>query len=483
MLDEFQARTGDFNGDGRLDVLVERTTPSLFIDGTTQSVILNQTSDSDLVVQVPNSAQLAAALSYPIDDDIMITSMDYNSDGYLDQTISGLTSTIGTEEDTFLLFAPGKSGSKDPLGLSKLGSRELRFLMDIVQAWQNGDFFQDNPPEIIVNYTVAFSCRALFGFETSFVACFGFPVVTDVDVQTDSDTYFQSRGVFELLNLITLNGFELADITNVEHISDIYKSVFGVAAFGFATDEATPDSFPPPELTTEDIDGDDGETSVLLRVIGAVGNWVIRTGESGVGGTLIGQGTIIPGGGSFEPGTRHVYGDRQFGVCSLGSSAACTLENVFCWSRVYNAPRPGGADNAPIEDGDDSELLGSNPVVTWVPPGRNVFINETLDGDASLNRTRHVFHDPRQTPGCGQDADLLDDGGTDPMSISPALEALVCSIVIRKTQVVNGEVIIRTIGTGENALPRSNEVWGESLFGLINSIIKSRIEDGEICTD
>ena len=74
--DDYEVRTGDFNNNGYLDVLIDRLTPGQ-IDASLQSVIPSQNAGG-LTAEVPSVAELSHARTCALDRNITREAVDMN---------------------------------------------------------------------------------------------------------------------------------------------------------------------------------------------------------------------------------------------------------------------------------------------------------------------------------------------------------------------------------------------------------------------
>lgn len=96
---QFQVRSGHFDGNGKLDIYVQRTSGDIN-NGVIDKTILTQTDDGHFeVVEAPTSGQLATAAGWPISAGVVPVVNDYNVDGHVDVLLKNLDTTIaGVDE-------------------------------------------------------------------------------------------------------------------------------------------------------------------------------------------------------------------------------------------------------------------------------------------------------------------------------------------------------------------------------------------------
>jgi hypothetical protein len=134
---EYEIRAGDFTGNGRVDLLVDRLTIGA-MDGSQQTFILHQNLNGSLSLVAPTAAQLAHARSFPLAPAVTMVPVDMNGDGYIDHTLQNLTQVMGASvTDEYLVFAPGPTGWKGaPLAIRAIDDDVKSFLDDLGRVVQ-----------------------------------------------------------------------------------------------------------------------------------------------------------------------------------------------------------------------------------------------------------------------------------------------------------------------------------------------------------
>lgn len=174
---EYEFRSGDFNGDGKIDVLVDRITGGP-IDGSMQPYIIYQKANGVLEAKKPLSSQLAYARTFPINNTLNLMPGDINADGYADHMVENLRDVMGPSVvDGYVVFAAGSAADKTkPLGATEMNDQYMSFTGELSQ-WLNDDtYFADNIVNTIVPiYSFGFSCS--YGFDWFAVSQASFPKV------------------------------------------------------------------------------------------------------------------------------------------------------------------------------------------------------------------------------------------------------------------------------------------------------------------
>lgn len=96
---QFQVRSGHFDGNGKLDVYIQRSSGDTN-NGVINKTILTQTDDGHFeVVENPTSGQLSTAASWPISTGVEPVVNDYNVDGRVDVLLKNLDTAIAGVDD------------------------------------------------------------------------------------------------------------------------------------------------------------------------------------------------------------------------------------------------------------------------------------------------------------------------------------------------------------------------------------------------
>jgi len=354
LLDEYEVRTGDFNGDTRRDILIDRMTPGQFIDGSIQSTILYQNADKTFSASTPSGGQLQHARSYPIDNAVDVDRGDENFDGYMDLILNGLDVAIGNGVLQQTVFAPANPGQSTPANVLALTDSVMQFWSEVSAHAADNSYFIDNVfRNLRFTYGVAISCSSEGIFETLFsFTCVPIPVITGVT----SDASFHPQS--------WLSGAALQDIlTNRDYtdqdmvaLSDLLFPVLGVRSFG-----VQPNGDIEPN-TSLDEDVEDGQER---------NRWTISGALRKIGKIILDQG---------GPHEEHDTDDIFTEVCDPAANpVACSIEQVFCELRKYPALEfPWSPDNTHY-DGDTTGVSVLGPVVHTIDENTNTILNTTLE--------------------------------------------------------------------------------------------------------
>jgi hypothetical protein len=129
---EHTLRVGDFDGNGYVDVLVDRKSSSIQ-DGSLRSFILSQNASGMTAIN-PSGSLLTTARTYPITTTLELQSTDLNFDMFADIVISGLKTVNTTLVDSHITFAPGEINKPAPMGSRAMDSEFMRFFGDL-RGW------------------------------------------------------------------------------------------------------------------------------------------------------------------------------------------------------------------------------------------------------------------------------------------------------------------------------------------------------------
>lgn len=485
---EYQIRSGDFDSNGFIDILVDRTSVGA-VDGSLQTTII-WNYGSSVLATIPTTAQLAQARAQPLNPNISYGGTDDNFDRFADIVLTGLSSLGNSSfsDDSLILYANGVSGGATAKA-TIIDKEYSKFFMDIAGYLTDSDYYSDRE---IVGYVPVFAtvpiCTArgysggghsLVDFQLGF--CIFEPILVDVVSQVVGIGYDpNARDASDAIEKILMGGEPSADTWR--NFSNAMRTVIGVDSFGFL-----PNGSSTRPNVGEDVNDQQDESQKILQAFLAK---ILRY-------------TIDYNSTNPENWERHVYdAGSNFRICSSAvdtivpeetvlrtypripefktiPQSICTTANVFCWLKRYPAPRQNDS-TATIESGDASILDGNNPIFTYVFENSRTIVNETRGALADGTPT-HVLHDPLQIEGCGASDSI------------PALNSVVgtngqagrCSYVHRQV-IQNGDRIdIRNHGEGYNppGYASLNEIIGSDIFRDANQWVMRRMADEGACND
>ena len=139
---EYETRTGDVNGDGRVDIYLDRTTSAESGNGALDVVLLTQNFDGTFATKVPSPAEANVASGWPITS-IGVEAVDVDIDGFLDVVLTGIGSHIPGANDQ-IVYAPGTLLVEDAKSSKDVDADFLEFLTQINEWLTDESWFDDN---------------------------------------------------------------------------------------------------------------------------------------------------------------------------------------------------------------------------------------------------------------------------------------------------------------------------------------------------
>ena len=425
---EFTLRSGDLDGNGRTDVLIERTTKGA-VDGTLQTVLLMQDAKGALTHKVPTPAELAAARKFAVNSSLSLDAVDFNFDGYVDRIVSGLKA-IGADTAGYLVFAPGGQRGMAPLAVTAMGNAFHQFFDDLRESFKDSTYWSKN-----VHYTVAhvysfgLTCAInfSFGFGTAYAdrwsACF--PRIIRVDtVLVPAPAYNVDALAAKTVIDGILTSEDATSGARLFELSKAFERVIGAHLFGFTDSGERWDN--PHDDARADREPAKSFANILIKLIG----WFKRD--------------------ETEAGVPHEFNESTL-ICEPNPAhdpSHCTLDNMWCWLKKYPAPVAKDVGET-VENGAEVTLVGDNPIQVDVDEASRTIHNVTVDG--------HIFHNPAQK-GCphrpGQPA-------------QPA--ATRCSQTRRQVDMRDGGIWVDTQGQGSGPYPEVNELLGPYVFKNVDA--------------
>lgn len=468
---KFTVRSGDFDSDGRVDVLVDRTSKGN-TDGSMQSYVLYQREKGKVEAVRPTKAELKRARGFQTTNRLNLIPSDINIDGFADHMIENLRSVMGKSVvDGHVVFAPGTAKDKtEPSGDVAVDHEFTSFYADLAK-WLNvsSHFAKNISAKTTPVYALGWYCTPAWSDPLSgfFPASLCQPYIQFVGLQVKLEGVNLSALATASLFDLYLDGSKNITHADLWRMSRIARSILGVHLFGFNEDGELGDYF-------FDIGPGVHELSALfVRYLFVV----IEAGENAT--QAVGK--------YFEEHDYHV--ETEICTQTKETKTWCTLENIACWGRHYPAPYEDRSNHEkPITNGAVSDLgncmivgeeeycfeeFDPNPIRTAVGTKGNLpehaIANTTLTG--------HWFHDENNPKGCPKK--LNDD--KDWKTSTPNG----CSQVYREPHLEDGKITMRTRGFGKGNLARVNDAQGPLIFAEVDKQMSGAMNKapGRLCPE
>lgn len=456
---EYEIRAGDFTGNGRVDLLVDRLTIGA-MDGSQQTFILHQNLNGSLSLVAPTAAQLTHARSFPLAPAVTMVPVDMNGDGYIDHTLQNLTQVMGASvTDEYLVFAPGPTGWKGaPLAIRAIDDDVRSFVDDLGRWFNNAAHFSENAQVTYIPiYRLGYQCGLAWhydevGLRPSIQCGWGLVIVGWRVVVTGVNL----NALVAAAHIQTaFEGMVDTDLSDGDlwQLSQVVKAMFGVQAFGFADNGV--------RYSTNH--GADSPVEERESALGAFLESYLRWG---VGFPLV---------------LYHDY-SKETVICHQ-NDPGCNLTNVACWGRRYPAPYQDREEHLEqVVNGATKTLTGllgslggpGNPVRIFTGTSNNPLLAEDLEQHAVANITQpgHVFHNPDSPGPLGCPKQPLAQGS---WQSSPWNG---CTQVYRVPRSVgSGHIVMRTRGYGFNRYAALNDLVGPALFRRLDVNLRSAMSD------
>ena len=140
---EYRLRSGDFDSNGRTDVLVERLAAGP-ADGSMQSYIVwNNTNGTISTTSLNGSPWASIARNAPINNTLNLLQTDINADGFVDHMIERVNQVMGSNlQQQLAVFAPGADTDKTrPQGNRQVDANFRTFFVDLARMDEQRDLF------------------------------------------------------------------------------------------------------------------------------------------------------------------------------------------------------------------------------------------------------------------------------------------------------------------------------------------------------
>lgn len=223
----YETRYGDGNGDGRLDVLLNRVSGGVSGSGVVETVLLLQGSGGQLSPSVPSASLAAVAKSWPTAP-IQTVLNDFNADGFVDVLLKGVSSIVSGGLNQ-IVFSPASPFTYQPLGMRAVDDGLKRFVAQSRAYYADSGYFDANAPLVLYYVPVPY-CYPTNYYDYYNYACYWttywYPVVyRDYSV-------FDSTAVSTASTEASIEARSISREQGVASIEQAYESVIGVQIGG-----------------------------------------------------------------------------------------------------------------------------------------------------------------------------------------------------------------------------------------------------------
>ena len=229
----YEIRIGDFDGDGRKDVLLDRKPGGSANDGSLDSTILHQKTAGVLTASAPTATELANARTYPLSTNGTSKAGDLNFDGFADRILMGLESEVGVGLNEVAVFAPGEPFVSVPMGVKALDDDYMRFWHEVGEYAKDPEFFKNNTKRTTRPvFQFGLSCGSYYSWLWLIFdyLCFVYPVNVSVETVTVENFHPESRNFAQAMDaFVAASEYTEAELRAVD---DALFAVLGVHSFG-----------------------------------------------------------------------------------------------------------------------------------------------------------------------------------------------------------------------------------------------------------
>lgn len=228
----YETRYGDGNGDGRLDLFVNRIAGGAAGNGAIDALLLIQDASARFSALVPSAAQSAAGRSWP-QAAVEIVLRDFNVDGFADVLIRGIARALGIGGAlNQIVYAPGRVLTSLPLGVRAVDSTLKGFVANARDYVVDPNHFRRMAPvaQVYVPVTYQACTGAGYPIDGEYGACTWFTyyyvvLIPDYSVFEPHalDTWSQESAIQE---------GRVSRAQGVENIRRSYETVIGAPIGG-----------------------------------------------------------------------------------------------------------------------------------------------------------------------------------------------------------------------------------------------------------
>ena len=234
---DYQIRSGDFDGNGRVDLYVERLTAGP-ADGSMPSYVVWNNSNGTISTTALSSWYASVAQNAPINTTLNLMQTDISADGYADHVIERINEVMGAGfEQELAVYAPGTEPDKTrPQGTAQITQAFRSFFLDLARWMNDENYFANNIQTAYVPVlAVGFSCQYgswsqwSYGYSGGGFCSVYVYVIGYVPVQYGVN--FSALAAASYLDQIPPGG--PVSVNDMWQISQIARGVIGTHLFGF----------------------------------------------------------------------------------------------------------------------------------------------------------------------------------------------------------------------------------------------------------
>lgn len=232
LLYRYEARYGDGNGDGRLDLFVDRIAGGVAGNGALETVLLLQDGSSRFSSLVPSTAQAATAQSWPAAA-VEVVLRDFNVDGFADVLLKGVAGALGVGGAlNQIVYAPGRVLTQLPLGVRGVDTALKQFAANTRDYLADSSYFTRTAPPIVVYLPFYYQFCAL-GYSSDYSSNNGCDWYTFYYPVSVSDySIFESNAVTAWVQEKAIQENRVSQAQGIDTIKRSFESVLGVPIGG-----------------------------------------------------------------------------------------------------------------------------------------------------------------------------------------------------------------------------------------------------------
>ena len=229
----YQVRKGDINGDGKLDLFVNRTSGGNANNGVLNATILQQQADKTFLAIAATPAQLSTAASWATAT-IEVVLSDFNMDGYVDLILKGISSHIAGANNQ-MVFSKGQLFSGQASSVRDIDDDFVKTFSSITHWLGDSNYFENNIITVTgYTYVLTYGCQYDW-FYGEYICGFYYVLVpytaTGYDASLISQDALDLRDALE--DVTQAGEFVLDALSNpAKAVADILESILGETILG-----------------------------------------------------------------------------------------------------------------------------------------------------------------------------------------------------------------------------------------------------------